>query len=800
MVSLLFEEVEMRLKIKVLSALVVVLFFSLAAGGPPARKAAFDGQAAYDYVKALASDAMQGRESGEPGEQMAADYIASKFKEWGVEPAGAKGTFFQDFAFEYNNVARDAALEVYAGGKVRDFVYGEDWRQQRYSGSAATLAEVVFVGYGISAPKKEYDDYAGVDVKGKLALFSTDSPQRFRDKLSDEASLENRIKTAREHGACGVLMFRSETQTPGFGGFRANLKKDIYKPDFAVVSLESKVVDFIFKHLLTDPRYAFRQVEMTGKPQSLATGVRCALNLNVTFDEKRPAQNVLGKIAGTDKNLKNEYVILGGHYDHLGIDPAGDVFNGADDNASGTAVVMEVARTMKLNGVKPKRTIVFALWGAEEEGLLGSKYYTENPLYPLDKTVTYINLDMEGEGNGLLSFSGIYYAPFIWDIVKAGLPKDILASVSTSRGGPGGSDHTYFLSQGVPAYGVFTQGMHFRTNRVGDVIDMIRPEVLKKSGDFVEAAVGILADAPKIPLTPRPRENYYWKYLTVANFETPALEKVIAGHKDAVDPDVDFQLAVVPAKEGAAGDALKVGTMKGLLDGLDAVRASKGLAPYTAAGGGMMGRMYGFGRGGPAKATVLAGLQGTAAFSDDLRWADVFSKAGIGFVSIDGPGTLFREKALSDEGKKTVEALGKANLLIVAKGLDAAQSRSLLENAKKPVFLETAVLPDKDVIDLVKKTGSAIGLIMAKDEDPAAYFKRLDEARKAAGSSYAGLVAENSLWSDAGKAQMIGLIGEMLKAKYENEDLSNAVSGAFLRALGAARATEAPGGPAFMMF
>jgi hypothetical protein len=780
-------------------ALSLMLVFSLAGGGPRQKKAAFDGQAAFNYVKTLASDAMEGRESGEPGERLAADYIISKFTEWGVEPAGANGGYFQDFTIEYRDVARDAALEVYAGGKARSFIYSEDWRQQRYSGSAAVTADIVFVGYGISAPQKQYDEYAGVDVKGKLVLFSTDSPRRFGDKLADEAAWPARIKAARDHGALGVLTFRGETQTPGFGGFRMNLKRDIYKADFPIITLEKKVLDFIFKHLLTDLRTAFMQVEMTGKPQGLETGVRCALNLSVTLDEKRPARNVLAKITGSDKNLKGEYVILGGHYDHLGIDYAGDVFNGADDNASGTAVVMEVARTMKLNTARPKRTVIFALWGAEEEGLLGSKYYTENPIYPLDKTVVYINLDMEGEGNGRLAFSGVYYAPFIWDIVKPALSKEILANVDAGRGGPGGSDHTYFLSQGVPAYGVFTQGPHFRTNRVGDVIDMIKPEILKKSGDFVEAAVGILADAPKVPLIPLARENYYWKNLTVANFETPPLDKVIAGHKDAVDPDVDFQLAVVSEKESATGDELKVGVIKGLLDGLDAISKSRGLAPYSAADAATSGRRM-FGRGGPSKTTVLAGLRGTAVFGDDFRWADVYSKAGIGFVAIDGPGAMFQEKALSDTGKKVVEAMGKANLLLVASGLDAAQAKTILENAKKPVFLKTGVVPGKEVIDLVKKTGSVIGLVMAKDEGAAAYFKKLDAAKKAAGAGYMAIVTENCLWTEAGKTQLVGVIGEMLKAKYENDDMTNLASGAFLRALGVARVTEAEGPPAFLMF
>jgi hypothetical protein len=298
---------------------------------------------------------------------------------------------------------------------------------------------------------------------------------------------------------------------------------------------------------------------------------------------------------------------------------------------------------------------------------------------------------------------------------------------------------------------------------------------------------------------PQRRETYFWKNMTVANFETPPLEKVIAGHKDAVDPDVDFQLAVVSEKEGLAGDALKVGVMKGLLDGLDAIRISQGLTAYRPEDAAMMGRRF-FGRGGPAKTTVLAGLHGTAAFAGDLRWADVFSKAGIGFVAFDGPGSLFKEKALSDEGKKILEALGKANLLLVVKDLDAVQTRALLESAKRPVFLKTSGMPEKDVVDLVKKTGSAIGLVMGKEEDAAAYFKKLDAARKTAGAEYVSIVTENCLWSDAGRTQMIGLIGEMLKAKYETQDLDNVAAGAFTRALRAARATEAAAGPALMMF
>ncbi len=772
-----------------------LLFFSPCLAQNKDRKTPFDGQAAFSYIEVLAADAMLGRKSGEPGGRMAAEYIVSKLKEWGLEPAGPQGGFYQDLTIEYTDIARDATLEILDWGKKREFVYGEDWRPQRYSGSGHLAAEIVFVGYGISAPGKGYDDYAGVDVKGKLVLFSIDSPRPLEAKLKDEAQIQSRVKAAQDHGACGLLMFQSQTQnTRGFG-FRARLEKEAYQPDFVIVSVESKVVDLIFKHLKTELRYLFQQIETTSKPQSFATGVRSFVNLDVTYDAKRPTQNVLAKISGTDKTLKNEYVILGAHMDHLGIDMTGDVFNGADDNASGTAVVMEVARVMKLNRFKPRRTVVFALWAAEEMGLLGSKYYTENPVYPLDKTVTYINLDMEGHGSGKVNFRGAYYGPEIWALLAARLPKDLMEITMPGRGGPGGSDHTYFLSSGVPAFFVATDGFHFRTNRVGDVIELIQPDILKKAGDVVGAAVEILAMEPEVPILTERRETYYWRYQTLINHEIPPLEKVVAEHGDVQDPDVDFQLAVLPEKEGVTGDMLRLEVMKRLLDGLGEVKASKGLALYDQAGQAMTGRRMSFGRG-PAKTTVLVGLKGLASLRDDLRWADVFSKQGVAFVYLDHPESLFDDKGLGEEGRKIVDALGQAGLLAIVRGTNFAQNKSLLENAGKPIFLVADELPEKDILDLIGKNGSALGLVFRKDEDAATYFKKLEAAKKTIGIESLAVVNENCLWGEAAKEQMIDVIGEMLRAKYENEEMANLFSGTFLRTLekaGSADAAEITG-------
>jgi hypothetical protein len=240
------------------TAIALVLSAFLVVSPAPSQqgqKVSFDGQAAFEYVKVLASDAMLGRKSGEPSGEWAAEYIASKLKEWGLEPAGPKGSFFQDMTYEYYEAERGATLAVIAHHKTREFVYGEDWRQARYSGSETMGAGIVFVGYGISAPQKQYDDYAGVDVKDKLVLLAIESPRRYEAALREEAQFQSRVKAAQEQGARGVLTFRSDAQAAGPSFL--SLRKDFYKSDFLVLSLAPKVVDFIFKWQKADPRHFF---------------------------------------------------------------------------------------------------------------------------------------------------------------------------------------------------------------------------------------------------------------------------------------------------------------------------------------------------------------------------------------------------------------------------------------------------------------------------------------------------------------------------------------------------------------
>jgi len=742
------------------------------------KKVSFDAQAAWSYIKDLAPDSMQGRESGQPSGVMGEEYIASKFKEWGLEPAGDNGTYYQNFTIEHRNIKVGVKLEIIAENARRDFYYGEDWRVQRFSGSGKFTAELVFVGYGIHAPDKEHDDYAGVDVKGKIVLFSSDTPQGLEKKLGDATKMAKRIEAAQKLGARGAIFFRLSTTASRY--FRVRLEKEQYKSDFVILSAERKVMDFIFKDLSTEIRYSIpamgRRAEL---PKTLETGVKAFVSVDAIFDEKRPTRNVLAKITGSDKVLKDEYVVIGGHMDHLGISPMGDIMNGANDNASGTAVVMEIARIMKLNRAEPKRTVIFCLWAGEEQGLLGSRHYADHPPFPIEKTVAYINMDMVGHGSGKIPFQGVYYGPQIWKLLKEKLPKEILDYVLPQRGGPGGSDHTPFLEKGVPGFFIITTG-EIKYHQSRDDSDLIKPEMLKKTGDFVHAAVKILASESGDFFPLLRQETYYLKYQNLVNFELSPLSEVVAHHKDAKDSHVDLQLSVMTEEEGLSGDGLMIDILKKFLSASEEIEKAKDLSYYSSSS-----RLTSDIRQG--KTTIMAGLKGINAFRDDPRWAQVLVKQGLYFAFVEDPSFLFGEQGLSEEGKNIIKGVNDSGLLLLVKGMDGSQAKLLLKESKKPLAFLDKSLPDKEVMELIKEKESAFGLIWSNDVDPVAYFNKLDEFKKAVGTEYLMMVNEPCLWGKAGKDQMLKVITEIIKAKYDRTDRSNIYSSTFLRVLEKAR-------------
>jgi hypothetical protein len=402
-----------------------------------------DGSAIKGYVTYLASDASQGRRTLTPGYEKAAEWAAAKFKEWGLKPAGENGTYFQRVPI---TSARSAY--VWSAGVPSLVLNGRTFYHREGSFAvdpastpgAKVAGGVVFVGYGISAPSKGLDEYAGVDVKGKVVLVLKGSPTTApsprvmfapapapeaprpagaKDEWAEETTDKAKVMTAYGRGAAAVMLY-SPDPSPG-AGMRADIKGK--------------------------------------KTRSSATGVTAALTGYDTVTrygeqyKNNVGRNVIAKIDGTDPTLKAQYVIAGGHLDHVGI-TNGVIFNGADDNASGAATTMEVARALAAGKVQPKRTLIFALWTGEEQGLIGSQHYSDNPTdgVKMDATVAYFNMDMVGLGDRI-GAPGALNFPSIFDVIMRDQDPEIAKRFDASQSGPGGSDHSAFNFERVDVPG-----------------------------------------------------------------------------------------------------------------------------------------------------------------------------------------------------------------------------------------------------------------------------------------------------------------------------------------------------------
>ncbi len=684
------------------------------------KTVAFDENQAWGYIEDLARETMLGRKSGHIGGTMAEDYIADKLREWGVEPAGDAGSYFQSFTFPYWNVEEGTTLEIRAGDGRRDFVYGEDWRAQKFSGSGHFTAEIAFVGYGIHAPELGYDDYEDIDVKGKLVLFQTGAPKKLAKKLEEKAKMEKKIEAAYELGARGVIVFQPASSTQRL---RVRLEKEMYRPEFVVLTADARVTDYIFKGLDNDPQYPFQQIDETSEPESFDTGVKAYLSLNVEFDGERETRNVLGKISGGGRTMRNEFVVVGGHMDHLGVNVDGEVYNGANDNASGTAVAMEIARIMKLGEAKPKRTVIFGFWAAEESGLLGSKHYCDHPTHPIEKTVTYFNMDMVAHGDGKVPFRGEYYGPKVWQVLETKLPKELLEYTEPGRGGPGGSDHSPFLAKGVPAFGVMTGGHHFKYHQVRDDVDLVNPEILKKVGNLVHASIMVMGDEEGDFIEKGRYELYHLKVQNLVNFKVNKLENFVEHRADVENPEVDLQLSILTEPEGQSGDELRVALINQLIAASDKATQANKLALYTSSAG--------FSRTvRESITTLLPGLAGVSSFADQPAWASVLAEAGASFVTLKDSSVLFEGDDLSDKGKELVSAANKGGLLLIVGGTSPAQAKALLSESKKPLVLMTSSVPEEDLLELIREKDAGLGLVLTKKTDPAEYFGMMETVKE----------------------------------------------------------------------
>ncbi len=431
----------------------------------------------YGYVAELTSDKYAGRLTGTKEYDAAAAWVASKFHQWGVQPGGDNGTYQQN---------RNSTIRKY-------YHYDDEFIPGSTSGSGEVTAEVVYVGYGITAPELNYDDYYGIDVKDKIIIIEPEVPvsqanpeifNKWRPYSFHQYKLLNAVK----HGAKGMIYNYGPIGNPN----------NAYDKDFIYTHVGRVVVADVFAGTGRDHNMILNAIRTQLIPQSFNTGKIFTIKNVTEHHPEGRGSNVIGLLEGTDPKLKDEVIIIGGHLDHLG--RCYEIMPGANDNASAVAVILGVAEALAKSQIKLKRSVMFLCFGAEEQAIVGSKHYLENPKFPLEKTIGLINMDGVGCGDRLSALAANNYPDF-WEYISRAnnayihrtIRPGYFANIARPR-----LDAARFMWAGVPTLSFSSSGAPSFYHNTKDNLSTITPEIMQDLAQLVFLAVLDIANAESV--------------------------------------------------------------------------------------------------------------------------------------------------------------------------------------------------------------------------------------------------------------------------------------------------------------
>ncbi len=452
----------------------------------PGAWAAADPQRLVRDVHQLAAPEMKGRASGSPELEKAAQYIAGQFRAAGLQPLVGK-SYLQPFTLTTGaTLGSGNTFEITTAEGRRALHASQDYLPFSFSSRTTAAGSVVFAGYGITAPEYNYDDYAHFDVRDKIVLVLRHEPQEFDEKsvflgrdFTRHASLVSKAINARNHGARALLVVNDRAAHPKeedvllrFGSTQG--PEDAGIP---VVQIKAEIAGTWLQPLGKSLNELQSSIDKTLQPEQLVFPDTLQVAVHVDIERHlATVSNVVAFLPGQT----DETIVIGAHYDHLGLGEqdslapslAGQVHPGADDNASGTAGLMELARQLAAERRSLRRGVVFIAFAGEELGLLGSNYYVNHPLKPLDKTAAMINLDMIGRlRNSKLYIGGVGTGSTLKPLVEEAAKKTKF-QVEYSAGGFDASDHTSFAAKQVPVL-FFFSGLHGDYHKPSDTWDKI---------------------------------------------------------------------------------------------------------------------------------------------------------------------------------------------------------------------------------------------------------------------------------------------------------------------------------------
>ena len=423
------------------------------------------------YVFDLSAPSMKGRLTGSPLGKAAEEYVKNVMESLNLSVT------VQSFSFPLYEVVAPVSLTVkegVPGSEARSFVYLKDFREVDYTGFGKTSGELVFVGYGMDAPT------SSSDLKGKIALLLTGVPQGADAK---SGALGLKVHNLALRGASGILVVPTGklAERIAEGKEEAELRAMDFKSGFLQELYHPKVPVFFIHSHVTEELTGKNPATLAAAPEPKSLNKWISLELHGKMTPQAQAKNILAVLPGTDPLLKDEVIVVGAHYDHLGIGADGEVFPGAADNAAGSAVVMEAARLFASSGIKPKRTVLFALWGAEEQGLYGSTFYVKkSPLFPLERTKMMVQLDyLDGQEGPFLT--NVDDNPLVQLFIGDSVKEKRLQILDYK--GQCASDDCPFLERKVPAYRFVAFGEHH--HRRSDTRENLSLEMLQKTADIV---------------------------------------------------------------------------------------------------------------------------------------------------------------------------------------------------------------------------------------------------------------------------------------------------------------------------
>jgi len=477
----------------------------------PEIPAPFSVDSLRESIRFLAGDLLAGRRTGTKENLEAAKYIADKFRAAGLVPLSGGDGYFH--TFEYlagaENGSGNALTISGPGGAPVAAVMGKDFFPLSFSASASLDAPVAFAGYGISAKDQNYDDYAGIDARGKIVVVMRFSPEgnNPHGAFARHAAIAAKVATARDHGAAGIIFINPPLDSAAM--LAGSFDRSFTNAGIPAITVRDGMFDAVRDPKGRSLTAVQKAIDSLRAPASFVpAGYTAKLVTDVRL-RREQVPNVVGVLPGSDPKLRDEFIVVGGHFDHLGWggegslhggkDPA--IHHGADDNASGTAGVMALAQYWSgMTSMRHKRSIIFIAFNGEEEGLLGSAALVASPSFPTDKVVAMINMDMIGRLDSVnLIVQGTGTSPSWKDLLDR--TNGVRFNLKKVEDGFGPSDHSSFYSKGIPVLFFFT-GLHSDYHRPSDVWEKINYEGESRVLQYVADVMGVIdASAERPPFT-----------------------------------------------------------------------------------------------------------------------------------------------------------------------------------------------------------------------------------------------------------------------------------------------------------